>query len=217
MLYLATSPVGEWIIPTIFPRREANCSSRKGSWKRFAWTVVHEMNELAQFWMCFPEQWVKDAVIPATNKEITGEPLTLSEFYVYLGCYFFMACFEGISDQRLWWLSKPISMRDRAPFHLNEFISLRRFEDRLHDVRQMIDAFDQHYTEEYIPSWLSCLDESMNSWLDKFCPGFMSVPQKPHPLGNEYHSIADGNNGKPVMWRIKLQEGKDHPKDATGK
>ena len=81
----------------------------------------------------------------------------------------------------------------------------------------MIDAFNQHYAEEYIPSWLNCLDESMNSWLDKFCPGFMSVPRKPHPLGNEYHSIADGDYGKPVIWRIKLQEGKDHPKDATGK
>jgi hypothetical protein len=76
----ATIPVGEWITPTICPRREANCSNRKGSWKRFAWTVVREMNELAQFRMCFPEQWVKDVVIPATNKEINGDPLTLSEF-----------------------------------------------------------------------------------------------------------------------------------------
>ena len=80
----------------------------------------------------------------------------------------------------------------------------------------MIEAFNDHYAENYSPSWLSCLDESMNSWLDKFCPGFMSVPRKPHPLGNEYHSIADGDDGKAVMWRIKLQEGKDRPKDATG-
>jgi len=79
----------------------------------------------------------------------------------------------------------------------------------------MIEAFNDHYAGEYTPSWLSCLDESMNSWLDKFCPGFMSVPRKPHPLGNEYHSIADGDEGKPIMWRIKLQEGKDRPKDGA--
>ena len=91
------------------------------------------------------------------------------------------------------------------------------FLDRFHDVREMIDAFNSHYADYYVPSWLSCLDESMNSWLDKFCPGFMSVPRKPHPLGNEYHSIADGDDGKAIMWRIKLQEGKDRPKDATGK
>jgi len=80
----------------------------------------------------------------------------------------------------------------------------------------MIDAFSDHYANEYAPSWLSCLDESMNSWLDKFCLGFMSVPRKPHPLGNEYHLIADGDDGKAIMWRIKLQEGKDRPKDAGG-
>ena len=107
-------------------------------------------------------------------------------------------------------------MRDGAPFHLNEFISIQRyndltsaihytdkpppgFVDRFHDALQMIDAFNQHYTEEYIPSWLNCLDELMNSWLDKFCLGFMSVTRKPHSLGNEYHSIADGDDGKLVM------------------
>ena len=94
----ATNQVGEWITLTICPRREANCSNRKGSWKRFAWTVIQEMKELAQFRMCFPEQWVKEVVIPATNNEINGDPLTLSEFYVYLGCHFFMTCFRIISD-----------------------------------------------------------------------------------------------------------------------
>ena len=44
----------------------------------------------------------------------------------------------------------------------------------------------------------------------------MYVPRKPHPFGNEYHTIADGDDGKPIMWRIKLQEGKDRPKKADG-
>ena len=69
----------------------------------------------------------------------------------------------------------------------------------------MINAFNDNYEEKYIPLWLSCLDESMNSWLDKFCPGFVTVPHKPHPLGNEYHIISDGDAGKPIMWRIKIQ------------
>ena len=78
------------------------------------------------------------------------------------------------------------------------------FVDRFHKVCQMINASNDHYEENYIPSWLSCLDESMNSWLDKFCPGFMTAPRNLHPLGNEYHSIADGDAGKPIMWRIKI-------------
>jgi hypothetical protein len=78
------------------------------------------------------------------------------------------------------------------------------FKDKFHDVRQMKNAFNQHYQDNYTPSWLSCLDESMNTWLNKYCPGFMVVPRKPHPEGNEYHTIADGDKGAPIMWRVKL-------------
>ena len=45
----------------------------------------------------------------------------------------------------------------------------------------------------------------------------MFVPRKPHPSGNEYHSICDGDQGKPIMWRVKLQEEKDWPKDESGR
>ena len=83
------------------------------------------------------------------------------------------------------------------------------FLDQFHDVRQIIEGWNDHYEGEYIPSWLNCLDELMNSFLDKFCPGFMCVLSKPHPLGNEYHSIADGATekgleGNPIMWRVKI-------------
>ena len=50
----------------------------------------------------------------------------------------------------------------------------------------------------------------------KFCPGFMVVPCKPHPFGNQYHTIADGDGGKPFMFWIKLVEGKDRSKKADG-
>ena len=59
------------------------------------------------------------------------------------------------------------------------------FLDRFHDVRQMIDAFDEHYNCEYVPSRSNCLDESINIFLNNFFPGFMCVPRKPHPFGNE--------------------------------
>ena len=231
----ATGDVGEWVTPTICARRQANCTNRKGSWKNYSWQVIAEMDELAQFRMCFPEKWVVEVLIPATNERLEGDAMDLQEFYVFLGCHFFMASFEGVSDRKMWWSSKPVDMFEGAPFRLNSFMSKKRFlaisaaikftnkpppqafVDRFHEVRQMIDAFNDHYAEEYIPSWLNCLDESMNSWLNKFAPGFMNVPRKPHPDGNEYHSIADGDDGQPVMWRIKIQEGKDRPKDETGK
>jgi hypothetical protein len=80
----------------------------------------------------------------------------------------------------------------------------------------MLDAFNNHMDESYIPLWLNCLDKSMNSWLNEFCPGFMCVPWKPHPFGNKYHSIANGDKGKPIMWRVKLVKGKDRLKKVNG-
>ena len=127
--------------------------------------------------------------------------MTLQDFYVWLGCQFFMTGFEGTENNKIWWLDKPIDIFEGAPFRLSEYMSGRRFQnicatirytniespaflDRFHDVWQMIDAFNEHYDCEYVPSWLICLDESMNIFLDKFCPGFMRVPRKPHPFGN---------------------------------
>ncbi len=68
------------------------------------------------------------------------------------------------------------------------------FTDKFHKVHQMINAFNEHHKKEYSPDWLNCLDKSMNSWLNKFCPGFLICPRKPWPFGNEYHSITDGDD-----------------------
>ena len=83
----------------------------------------------------------------------------------------------------------------------------------------MIEVFNEHYAREYSPAWISCLDESMNSWLNKICPGFMVCPQKPWPFGNEYHSIADRDENwhNPIMWRIRLVEGQDRPTLGNGR
>ncbi len=47
----------------------------------------------------------------------------------------------------------------------------------------------------------------------------MCVPRKPHPQGNDYHSIADADNDgtKPIMWCVKLVKGKDRPKKANAR
>ena len=98
--------------------------------------------------------------------------MTLQDFYVWLGCHFFMACFEGIENKKMWWSEKTIDVFEGAPFRLLEFMSGRRFQNigaairytniessallyRFHDVRQMIDAFNKHYNCEYVLSWIN--------------------------------------------------------------
>ena len=43
------------------------------------------------------------------------------------------------------------------------------------------------------------------------CPGFMFVPHKPHPVGNEYHTILDVICGS--LFGMEIVEGKEKPKE----
>ena len=226
---------GVWEKP-VYCNRRANpdISDTAGRFKNHRWDEIADYNEFDLFRICFPEDYVRDVVIPATNKNLI-QNINLQEFYVWLGCIFFMACYEGVPDRELWWSTKPIDMFDGAPFRLNAYMQKKRFleitymiqytdqtppilfVDKFHEVRQMIYEFNKHYEQEYTPSWMNCIDESMNSWMNKFCPGFMTLPRKPHPFGNKYHSIADGDGGKFIMWRVKIVKGKDRPKKLDGK
>jgi hypothetical protein len=101
-----------------------------------------------------------------------------------------MACFNGIEDRELWWSTKPANMFSGTPFRFNSFMTYSGFHDIMsatdkpapllfnnpfHEVRQMIDAFNNYYAAEYTPSWLNCVDKSMSSWVNKFAPRFMCV------------------------------------------
>ena len=69
---------------------------------------------------------------------------------------------------------------------------------------------------KFFPSWITCLDESMSKWVGKYSyPGFMCVPRKPWPLGNEYHTISCGTSG--VLYQLEMVEGRDTPKRASPK
>ena len=144
-----------------------------------------------------------------------------------------MACFDGITNRKLWWSKKPVSMFEGALFWLNKYMSgawfeeiisaLRytdeepptKFVDRFHSIRKLMSSWNNHYAEEYSLAWMNCLDESMNAFSNHLCAGFMCLPRKPHLFGNEYHTISDGvltGGASPVIWRANIQEGKDIPK-----
>ena len=65
----------------------------------------------------------------------------------------------------------------------------------------------------YEPGWVSCLDESISIWTNKWtCPGWTFIPRKPHPFGNEYHTICCGTTG--ILYQMEMVEGKDMPKEV---
>ena len=77
--------------------------------------LIAEYDELQLFMMAFPVKFLIDVLLPMANQSMMNE-MDLSEFFVWLGCIFFMACHPGVSDRRLWWSKKEISPREGAPF-----------------------------------------------------------------------------------------------------
>ena len=90
------------------------------------------------------------------------------------------------------------------------------FCDRFWEVCDMLDCWNKNMADNFVLSWINCIDESMSKWVNEYtCPGFMFVPQKPWPFGNEYHDAgcADSN----IIWALELCEGKDCPTQLNNK
>ena len=73
----------------------------------------------------------------------------------------------------------------------------------------MIDTWNQNMAENFLPFWINVIDESMCKWVNEYtCRGFMLVPRKPWPFGNEYHDAGCAESD--IIWQVELREGKDH-------
>ena len=181
------------------------------------------------YFMFFLPPMIREIVLVETNKQLDGKELLWGEFVKYLGLWLLMSTVSSGCARRAYWAETDASEWSGAPFRFHQYMSYSRFEaitkalrytdtpipqyqDKFCEVRDLIHAWNQHMKNIFIPSWMSCLDESMSSWTRKWtCPGFMYVPRKPHPMGNEYHSIACGLSG--IMFAIELVEGKDAPNE----
>ena len=120
-----------------------------------------------------------------------------------------------------------------APLRLGSFMSRKRleailktlaitarqppaFRDCFWEVQEIIEAWNANMTEQFTPSWVSCLDESMSTWTNKYsCPGWMFIPRKPWPFDNEYHTVCCSLSG--ILWQMELVEGKESPSEIIPK
>ena len=144
-----------------------------------------------------------------------------------------MATINGPDHREFWSLGEVDWFFGCAPMRLHNFMSRKRFEailkalaitarqppafrDRFWVVREVLEAWNSNMTEQFTPSWVSCLDESMSPWTNKYsCPGWMFVPRKPWPFGNEYHTVCCSLSG--ILWQMELVEGKDSPSEIIPK
>ena len=178
----------------------------------------------------FGEDFLDDVILKGTNENMEGRfEITKGELLRYLGLWLLIATYGGCFRRRDFFASTPVSERHGAPIRLNQYMSGRRFEaitvaltltnekaptfnDDFWEVRQMIEQWNNNMSKLFVSSWVTCLDESMSIWNNRWtCPGWVFCPRKPHPFGNEYHTICCGLSG--VLFKLEMVEGKQRPKE----
>lgn len=190
------------------------------------------MTILSLFMLLFPLTYLHEVLLVELNKNLQQQgqrACGFGEFLRFFGIWFYMSSFKGFTREQ-YWTSKEIDQFDGAPVRFHEWMSKRRFDmllgcldytnrqrpaykDKFHGIRQLIEAWNENMAAKFLPSWVSCLDESMSPWTTRWtCPGWVFVPRKPKPFGNEYHSVCCAVSG--LMWGIELVEGKDAPPEA---
>jgi Transposase IS4 len=180
------------------------------------------------FDLLFPKQYVIEVMIPEMNNKTELGPIQYGEFLRWLGIWFLIATIQGPSRVEFW-RKESIDPFSGTPYRFGEFMSRNRFDDILQSmtytnidppayldkffrIRQLVQEWNENMGLNFKPGWISCLDESMMVWTNEYtCPGFMFVPRKPHPFGNEWHSICCGLSS--IMFEVELVEGKDRPTD----
>ena len=187
------------------------------------------------FEMFFFKPFIIEVIVPETNKHMKEDkhrPVAYGEFLHWLGLWFLMATNTGPDHSDFWSLGE-VDCFVGAPMRLGHLMSRKRFEailkalsytsrqcpafqDRFWEVCQMLDAWNTNMMEQFTPSWVNCLDESMSTWTNKYsCPGWMFVPRKPWPFGNKYHTVCCSLSG--ILWQMELVEGKDSPSQIVPK
>jgi hypothetical protein len=179
---------------------------------------------LTVFLLFFPWRFLEDVILVEVNKKIKGMSMTFGEVLPFLGLWLYMGTLKGFRRCNFW-SSKPILMFEGAPYRFTEIMTLKWFKaillvltytnkspplykDRFWEVWQIITEWNWNMAEIFIPSWVLYLDKSMSPWNNWWtCPGWMFVPRKPHPFGNEYHSICCAETM--IMYAIEIVEGAD--------
>ena len=182
------------------------------------------------FLILFPRRFLEEMVLESTNKNLQEDcsEITFGELLRFIGLWFFLATTSGFS-RRDYFSSLSVNVKFGAPYRLNQYMSRNRFEqilqaisytnktppsylDRFWEVRDIIKAWNDNMENVFKTGYITCLDESMSSWMNRWtCPGWMFVPRKPRPFGNEYHTICCGLSG--ILFGMELVEGKDRPKE----
>lgn len=192
---------------------------------------IGKLSPLVIFLHFFPVDYLTNVMIPTTNTETPGLDLTKNEFFRWFSLSLIVSMYPAFDREEFF--KEPahksgVSL-NCAPY-LKPYMSYTRYEairqalrytpssnrsptapvDKFCNIRDFIQAWNSNMKKNFTPSYIVCLDESMVAWMNRYsCPSWMHVPRKPHPFGNEYHTIACGDTH--VIFRVELVEGESKP------
>ncbi|OAD09196.1 hypothetical protein MUCCIDRAFT_159352 [Mucor lusitanicus CBS 277.49] len=150
-------------------------------------------------------------VIGSTNAhartvDATWRDITYNKYMMWLALLTVMTVVHH-SDRKAYW--KQGSSHFTMSVNFKQYMSYWRFEDimRMHtfevpsierkqadplyQIRSTIKIFNEHMARCVVPGKYLVIDESMHQWLGERMPNLKKVPQKPHPIGQEFKTLAD--------------------------
>ena len=144
---------------------------------------INHMYRLDLFTKLYLMEYIKDVVIPETNKHISSA-MNLSEYFPMIGCHLIMACYVGHSF-RDFFVKDTITHQKCAPIRLNYIVSGRflenitqvmsytnlaitDFNDAFFQQRHMQEGRNKNTAAHFDPSWVSVIDDSIQEWIERY-------------------------------------------------
>ena len=218
-----------WGWDGICNRKITGATNIRPSFTSLHGTILQTISYVTMFLVFFPRKFIEEVMIQEMNKHLE-DYVTLGEFLRYIGLWLVIVkSSPGNMGRGEFWSSTKPDRKKGAPFRLNDLMTGRRFEeltkalcyttekapsykDPFWEVRQMVTEWNRNMQEVFSPGWSLCLDESMSIWTNRWtCPGWVFCPRKPHPIGNEYHTICCAMSG--ILFKVEMVEGKERPKE----
>ena len=184
----------EWGHEGFCLRKSSNIPDAKPKLVYLVDTTRNDVN-LQLFEHFFPRAFMEDVMIAETNKILDQHPLSYGELLHWIRLWVLISMVDG-SDCQSFWLMKKVNMYKGAPYHLSSYMTWRHFEeilsalrytnrtptqqrDRFWEIRQLIEVWNVHMMENFIPSWINAIDESMSKWINEYtCPGYILCTQE---------------------------------------
>ena len=160
----------------------------------------------ATVFMVFFSAATLDRVLQATSNADPTLSLVAGEFWAFFAIIQLMALYPGRTRDELWspspsrWCPVPPFRSVMSRSRFERIITALRIAVRptsappfadTRDAQLLVDDFNRNMKDKFECGTRVCLDESMCTFDNADCPSFVHVERKPHPNGNEYHSMAD--------------------------